>query len=178
MTEDEMLWWHHQLDGHSQTQALGVGDGQGSLACCSPWGTRHNWAIELNWPCGAFIFLAVTIWPFSFASHFPWRRKWHPLQYPCLENSMDGGAWQTIVHGVAESQTWLTDFTFTFLNKQNRIFRVLLSLYHASAVYLQYQKADLFPFPSLCWSKYNFKYPESSLAILASLCSFFHLLLL
>ena len=76
-----------------------------------------------------------------------------------------------------QSQTWLSDFTFTFLDKQNRIFRVLLSLYHASAVYLQYQKADLSPF-HLCWSKYNFKHPESSLAILASLCSFFHWLLL
>ena len=37
-----------------------------------------------------------------------------PLQYPCLENSMDGGAWQAAVHGVAESRTRLSDFTFTF----------------------------------------------------------------
>ena len=37
MTEDEMLRWHHQLDGHKFEYALGVGDGQGSLACCSPW---------------------------------------------------------------------------------------------------------------------------------------------
>ena len=37
-----------------------------------------------------------------------------PLQYSCLENSMDGGAWLTAVHGVAKSQTWLSDFTFTF----------------------------------------------------------------
>ena len=36
MTEDEMVGWHHQLDGHEFEQALGVGDGQGSLACCSP----------------------------------------------------------------------------------------------------------------------------------------------
>ena len=38
MTEDEMVGWHHQLDGHEFEQALGVGDGQGSLVCCSPWG--------------------------------------------------------------------------------------------------------------------------------------------
>ena len=42
--EDEMPGWHHQLDGREFQQALGVGDGQGSLACCSPWGRRvgHN----------------------------------------------------------------------------------------------------------------------------------------
>jgi len=34
--EDEMVGWHHQLDGHEFEQALGVGDGQGSLPCCCP----------------------------------------------------------------------------------------------------------------------------------------------
>ena len=37
-----------------------------------------------------------------------------PLQYSCLENAMDGGAWWAAVHGVARSRTWLSDFTFTF----------------------------------------------------------------
>ena len=37
MTEDEMFGQHHQLDGHKFEQAPGVGDGQDSLACCSPW---------------------------------------------------------------------------------------------------------------------------------------------
>ena len=37
MTEDEMVGWHNQLDGHEFEQAPGVGDGQGSLACFSPW---------------------------------------------------------------------------------------------------------------------------------------------
>ena len=37
-----------------------------------------------------------------------------PLQYSCLENPMDAGAWWAAVHGVAKSQTWLSDFTFTF----------------------------------------------------------------
>ena len=41
MTEDEMVGWHHQLDGHEFEQDLGVGDGQGSLACCSPWGHKE-----------------------------------------------------------------------------------------------------------------------------------------
>ena len=42
MTEDEMFGWHHQLDGDEFEQTLGVGDGQGSLACCSPWGRRFG----------------------------------------------------------------------------------------------------------------------------------------
>ena len=41
---------------------------------------------------------------------------WHPLQYSCLENPMDGGAWWAAVHGVAKSQTQLNDFTFTFMH--------------------------------------------------------------
>ena len=40
MTEDEMAGWHYQLDGHEFEQALKVGNGQGSLACCSPPGCR------------------------------------------------------------------------------------------------------------------------------------------
>ena len=40
-TEDEMVGWHHRLIGHKFEQALGVGDGQGSLACCSPWGRKE-----------------------------------------------------------------------------------------------------------------------------------------
>ena len=49
-----------------------------------------------------------------FFYHDWWRRQWHPLQYSCLENPMDGGAWWAAVHGVAGSRTRLSDFTFTF----------------------------------------------------------------
>ena len=42
MTEDEMVGWHHRLDIHEIEQALGVGDGQGSLACCSPWDHKKS----------------------------------------------------------------------------------------------------------------------------------------
>ena len=41
MTEDEMVGWHHQLDGHEFEQAPGV-HGQGSLVCCSPWGRKGS----------------------------------------------------------------------------------------------------------------------------------------
>ena len=37
-----LVGWHHRLDGHEVEQALGVGDGQGGLACCSPWGHKQS----------------------------------------------------------------------------------------------------------------------------------------
>ena len=42
MTEGEMVRWHHRLNGHEFEQAPGVGDGQGSLACHSPWGCKES----------------------------------------------------------------------------------------------------------------------------------------
>ena len=42
MIEDEMVRWHHQLDGHEFEQALGGGDEQGDLAYCSPWGCKES----------------------------------------------------------------------------------------------------------------------------------------
>ena len=42
MTEDEMVGWHHRLDGPEFKQALGAGDGQGSLVYCSPWGCKDS----------------------------------------------------------------------------------------------------------------------------------------
>ena len=54
-TEDEMAGWHHRLDGHEFEWTLGVGDGQGGLACCESWGRKESdmtewlkWT-ELNW---------------------------------------------------------------------------------------------------------------------------------
>ena len=59
MTEDEMVGWHHWFDRHEFEQAPGVGEGQGSLACCSPWDRKEsdtterlNWT-ELNWTASA-----------------------------------------------------------------------------------------------------------------------------
>ena len=50
-TENQMIGWHHQLHEHEFEQALGVGDGQGSLVCCSAWGLQRvgqDWATELT----------------------------------------------------------------------------------------------------------------------------------
>ena len=71
MTKDEMVGQHHQLNEHEFEQALGDGEGQGSLACCSQWGCKESDTTEqLN-------------------NHNPN----NPLQYSCLEKSMDRGAW-------------------------------------------------------------------------------------
>ena len=88
--EDEMVGWHHRLNGHEFEQTLGVGDGQGGLACCSPWGHRElDMTEQLNREGNGT-----------------------PLQYSCLENPMDRGAWKAAVHGVTEGWTQLSDFTF------------------------------------------------------------------
>ena len=58
-TEDEMVGWHHRLNGHEFGWTWGIGDGQGGLACCNSWGRKEsdtnerlNWT-ELNWTeCG------------------------------------------------------------------------------------------------------------------------------
>ena len=42
VSEDEMVGWHHRLDGHEFEQSSGDGEGQGSLACCSPWDSKES----------------------------------------------------------------------------------------------------------------------------------------
>ena len=46
MTEDEMVGWHHQFNGHEFGQTLEDGEGQGSLECCSPWGCKE---LDTTW---------------------------------------------------------------------------------------------------------------------------------
>ena len=60
MTEDEMAGWHHWLDRHEFEQAVEVDDGQGSLACCSPWSCKEwNTTEQLNWNDCDFDFKVV-----------------------------------------------------------------------------------------------------------------------
>ena len=55
MTKDEMVGWHHQLNGHGFGWTPGVGDGQGGLACCSSWGHKESDTSEgLNWTKGTW----------------------------------------------------------------------------------------------------------------------------
>ena len=62
-TEDEMAGWHHWLNGHGFEQAPGVGDQQGSLACCSPWGCKElDTTEQLNCVFTAVLFVIVKMW--------------------------------------------------------------------------------------------------------------------
>ena len=72
MIEDEMVGWHHQLNGHEFEQTPGVRDGQGSLACCSPWGWKesgHDWVAELN---GAMLLQDFLFTTFVFPLRVGW----------------------------------------------------------------------------------------------------------
>ena len=77
-TQDEMAGWHHWLNGHEFEYTPGVGDGQGGLECCSPWGRKEldmteqlNWT-ELNWTVGLiFILTGNTKW-FIFKFQIYW----------------------------------------------------------------------------------------------------------
>ena len=61
MTEDEMVGWHQQLNGHEFEQAPGVVDGQGNLACCIPWGRKESDTSEqLNWT--ELIYMSPNSW--------------------------------------------------------------------------------------------------------------------
>ena len=66
-TEDEIVGWHHRLSGHEFEQALGVGDEQGSLACCSPWGHKESDTTEwLNSTDDLFMYRFLCKHQFSF----------------------------------------------------------------------------------------------------------------
>ena len=85
MTEDEMIGWHHQLNGHEFWVNSGSWWWTGRPGVLPSMGSQrvgHDWATEPN-----------------------------PLQYSCLGNPMDRGAWQATVHGVTKSQTRLSDWT-------------------------------------------------------------------
>ena len=85
MTENEMVGWHPQLDGYEFKQAPGFGDGQGSLACCSPWGCKESDMTErLSWTKWRMCFLSLyicLIYPFE--SHLA--RSWNSFG-PCISS--------------------------------------------------------------------------------------------
>ena len=70
-TEDEMVWWHHWLYGHEFEHVPGIGEGQGSLACCSPWVAKSqtrlsNWTTTTTAQSVGLVFLACELlWPIS-----------------------------------------------------------------------------------------------------------------
>ena len=79
---------------------------------CSPLASAGHWTClqKLMHDTLYFSFLVCSV-PVLFSTGLS---NGTPLQYFCLENPMDGGAWWAAVHGVTKSRTWLSDFTFTF----------------------------------------------------------------
>ena len=93
-----MVWWHHRLDGHKLEQALGIGDWQGNLACCSPWGRKESGKTE--WPNWTELYWTGL------------NCNGTPLQYSCQENPMDGGRWWAAVHGsLWVGHNWVTSLS-------------------------------------------------------------------
>ena len=88
--EDSMYY----LLVHESEQTPGDSDGQGSLLCCSPWGHKESDTTERlnNSNKGSQVTLL-------YERKIPWRREWLPSPVFVLGNSMDRGAWLTIVHG-------------------------------------------------------------------------------
>ena len=114
-TEDEMAGWHHWLNGHESEWTPGVGDGQGGLACWDSWGrTQSDMTEWLKWTELNLVVKnppanARDVGSIPGSERSPGERNGNPLQYSWLENPMDREAWQVTVHGVAKSQTWLSD---------------------------------------------------------------------
>ena len=76
-TEDEMVGWHHRLDGQGFEWTPGVGDGQGGLACCSPWGRRESDTTEwLNWTGENLYWDRPIVWELS-----PFLGDWFRLEH-------------------------------------------------------------------------------------------------
>ena len=110
-----MTGWARYLRGCGQSQA---GDRHGQPVCLTPASSLplHCTGLEglgtQDRPKGCF-----PSWPTPAKSEknkTAWEGNGTPLQYSCLENPMDGGAWKAAVHGVTRSRTWLSDFTFPF----------------------------------------------------------------
>ena len=73
MTENEMVGWHHQLNEHEFEQAPAVGDGQGSLECCSPWDRKESDTPEqLNW---TELHIYVPMWKNLISTWWMWWMK-------------------------------------------------------------------------------------------------------
>ena len=71
MTQDEVVGWHHQLDGHEFEQAPRVNDGERSLVCCSPWGRKESDTTELNYMMIYYFYLVCLTFLFHIqCSHF------------------------------------------------------------------------------------------------------------
>ena len=96
-TEDEMAGWHHWLNGRESGWTLGVGDGQGGLACCDSWGRKESDTTEqLNWTEHWLITLYMNV---SYVQHYILYGLYCVLSRSVLSNSL----WP---HGLVQAPLW------------------------------------------------------------------------
>ena len=89
MTEDEMVGWHHRLNGHEFEQAPGFGDGQGSLVCCSPLGLKESNTTEwLTWICHEVLWSGTRCPDLSFFECWVLSQLFHTPLSPSLRGSL------------------------------------------------------------------------------------------
>ena len=93
-----MVGWHHQLYGQEFEQAPGVVDGQGSQACCGPWGhkVRHDWATELN--CGSEVCFFSAF--YCFFTHLSWGSFFSHMTKADLPLTHSDSDWGNCLWGV------------------------------------------------------------------------------
>ena len=105
-TEDKMVGWHHWLDGHRFGWTSGVGDGQGSLACCSPWSHKESNMTELlNWTeCRAT--QDRLSWWRVLQNMYTVEGNGKPLQHSYLENPIYSMQGKKIWHRKMNSPGW------------------------------------------------------------------------
>ena len=114
-----MVGWHDRHNGHEFEQTLGDSEGQGSLACWSPWGHKEadtterlnegSWRLSVKNPPANAEDSGDGFNPW--VGKTPWRRKWQPTPVSLSGKSHGWRAWRATVHGVAKSWTRLSDQT-------------------------------------------------------------------
>ena len=154
-----MVGWHRQLNGHEFEQAPGIGDGQGSLACCSSWGRKESETTEqLKWTeyiWSSQVVLLVRNSPANAGdtrdSGFntalgrpPGEGNGNPLQHSCLGNTMDRGAWWATDRGVPKNQTRLSTHAIqSWVKIQENVTLSSRSWYWASRILPWLEKKNL-----------------------------------
>ena len=119
-----MVGWHRRLDGPEFEQAPGVGDGQGSLACCSPWGRKESDVTErLNGTSHKVMGLLGCCYP--------------PTPNPCSPTTTKGGPIITVISGILFHQHYAYVFQFPtgnyfFFKKKIKILIEILLIYKVS----------------------------------------------